>query len=188
MGCTGNGETILIQNVTDEMLTCDLDEFSNSMGGERLSDWRKLGGDGIEVSAVESGADVSYSFTREAGAEGFLDRLEFMKTVTVKLSSEETLNVEINETYNALSKTIGPRRTSYFAAKRLADANNPDAGFGPFSYICEDDAIELMDEHGCLQVVERTSTSPIEFFVRAYFEYDASTPFSDDDWGYYAGG
>ncbi len=186
-GCTGNGD-ILVRNITDEMLACDLDEFSNSMGGKRLSDWRKLGGDGIEVSAVENDADVSYSFTREVGAEGFLDRLEFMKTITVKLSSEEILNVEINETYNASSKTIGPRKTSYFMAKRSADAYEPDPSFGPFSYICKDDAIELMDERGCLQVVERISTSPIEFFVRAYFEYDASAPFSDDDWGYYAGG
>lgn len=187
-GCADNGEAMPIRNVTDEMLACDLDEFSSSMGGRRLSDWRKLGGDGIGVSAVEGGVDASYSFTREAGAEGFIDRLEFMKTITVKLSSEEILNVEIHETYDASSKTIGPRRTSYFVAKRSADANDPDAGFGPFSYIREDDAVGLMDEHGCLRAVERISTSPIEFFAREYFEYDASAPFSDDDWGYYAGG
>lgn len=185
MGCAGNKETVFVRNVTDEMLICDLQEFSNSMGGKLLSDWRKLGGDGIEVVAVESGADVVYSFTRQASGGGYLDRLEFMKTITVNLSSDEVLNVEISETYSSSSKRIGPRKTSYFVAHRIPDANGPDAGLGSFSHVEKNDAFELMNEHGRLQLVKQVSTSPVEFFVSAYFKYDASTAYSNDNWGYY---
>lgn len=163
MGCTGNNKVVNVRNVTDEMLTCDLQEFSNSMGGKLRSDWRKLGGDGIEVAATEDGTDVVYSFTRQTSDGDSLDSLEFMKTITVNLSSDEVLNVEISETYNSSYKRIGPRKTSYFVANRISDADALDSGLGSFSYIDEDDAIELMNEHGCLQLVEQASTSPIEF-------------------------
>lgn len=189
-GCTNNDETISTCNVLDEMLTCDLGDFSDEIGGTQLSDWRKFGsgGDGIKVSTAENDMDVNYSFTIESSASSDrLDRLECMKTITATQIPNMVLNIRISEGYNSSNKTIGRRTISYFVTENPANLDAADVAGEPSTCIDEDEAIELMEENGCLQLVQQLETSPIEFFVNAYIEHE-DTQYSSDNWGDFENG
>ncbi len=188
MGCSGagNNDAFSPSNVMDEILICDLDDFSDALDGDVLSDWRKPGGDGIEISTTEDDMDVSYSFTEETGSTDSdrIDRLEFMKTINVAQIPGKVLSIRINEGYNASTKTIGRQTVNYFVTETPNDSDTTDLASEPSMQIDEEEAIELMDESGCLQRVRQLETSPLEFFVNAYIEHE-NTSYTNDDWGYY---
>ncbi len=188
MGCSGTGNNYAFSpdNVMDEILTCDLEDFSDALDGDVLRDWRKPGGDGIEVSTVEDDMDVSYSFTEETGSTDSdrTDLLEFMKTINVAQIPGKVLSIRINEGYNASTKTIGRQTVSYFVTETPNDPDTTDLASEPSMQIDEEEAIELMNESGCLQRVRQLETSPLEFFVNAYIEHESSS-YTNDDWGYY---
>ncbi len=191
MGCSGagnagNNDAFSSDNVLDEILVYDLDDFSDALDGNVLSDWRKLGGDGIEISTIEDDMDVSYSFTKETDAadQDRIDRLEFMKTINVAQIPGKVLSIRISEGYNASTKTIGRQTVSYFVTENPNDSDATDLSSEPSTQIDEAEAVELMDESGCLQRVRQLETSPLEFFVNAYIEHE-NTSYTDDDWGYY---
>ena len=105
--CASDEELLAVNDVKDELLVCDLGSFADSVGGTVIGDWRRTGGEGVEVSATEEGLDVTYSFTRESSSNNsdVLCRLDFTKTLSVELDSGDILHVSISECYNATTQS-----------------------------------------------------------------------------------
>jgi hypothetical protein len=165
----GINSTVEVDNVLDEILICDLNQFSNDIGGVLLSDWRRVGGDGIEVSKIESDTEVKYSFTTELDNYGNLCRLHFKKCFTLNQASGLALDVVISEGYNASIKLKGSQVVEFYF--RYTDNNVEGSSADSSTYLSEGEAIALMSEDNSLQIYEQLKTSPVEFFEKAYIEH-----------------
>ena len=165
--CASDEELLAVNDVKDELLVCDLGSFADSVGGTVIGDWRRTGGEGVEVSATEEGLDVTYSFTRESSSNNsdVLCRLDFTKTLSVELDSGDILHVSISECYNATTQSASSLSVEY----RIS-ANALDGEAGGLSAVSLDgsEARELLEADGLSQTVERLIGSPMDFFIDSY--------------------
>ena len=170
-GCLGSktGE-VVVNNVYDEMLACDVVEFAEAADARYEGEWRKLD-DGLELKGEEEGILVRYYLGRYFDDEGVPYKLEFAKTVYVPLSDGGILQVRKGEVYSGKTGALREEDTTYRRSDpRDGDIrDDPYRNEYPYTYINAEEAEAELESSGVSELVDRLMSSPSGYFVNLYF-------------------
>ena len=183
-GCLGpRTGAISVNNVYDEMLTCDVVEFAEAADARYEGEWRKLD-DGLELKGEEEDILARYYLGRYFDDDGAPYKLTFTKTVYVPLPDGGVLQVKKCEVYSGKTGVLREEDTTYWRSdSRDRDIrDDPYRNEYPYTYINAGEAEAELENAGKVELVGPLIGSPSEYFVDLYLDCMDSS-FSAGDLG-----
>ena len=170
-GCFGpKTGSISANNVFDEMLACDVVEFTEASDGIYEGEWRKLD-DGFELKSEEEGVPVMYSFGRDFDDDETPYKLTFSKSVYAPVSDSGVLVVTKREVYSGKTGALREEDTTYQRSdpRDRVDLADPTRTEYPYVRLSAEEAQAELESTGEAELVGRLLGSPSEYFVDLYF-------------------
>lgn len=169
-GCLGpkTGE-IDVNNVFDEMLACDIVEFSEAADATYIGEWRKLD-DGFELKSEEEGVLVRYGIGRNFDDDGIPYKLTLSKRIYVPVSDGSVMAVTVREVYSAKTGALREGDTSYAISdpRDQVDLTDPTDTKLPYVQLSAEEAEAELERAGVDELASRLMGSPNEYFVDLY--------------------
>ena len=169
-GCLGpRTGAISVNNVYDEMLTCDVVEFAEAADARYEGEWRKLD-DGLELKGEVAGILVRYYLGRYFDDDVAPYKLTFSKTVYVPLPDGGVLQVKKSDVHSGKTGALREEDTTYWMSdSRDRDIrDDPYRNEYPYTYINAGEAEAELENAGKVELVGRLIGSPSEYFVDLY--------------------
>ncbi len=170
-GCLGSKSgAINVNNVFDEMLSCDIVKFAEATDAAYEGEWRKLD-DGLGLRTEEEGLHVRYYLGRYYDDDSVPYKLVFSKTVYVPVSDGSVLAVKEDEVYSGKTGALREGDVAY----RMSDPREGDIQADPYhyeyryAYVSAEEAQGELEGAGMDELVGRLLGSPSEYFVDLYF-------------------